>query len=350
MLSQDATGSIVDDRGRVFFYSADRFVKEIVEDDRCFVCGTPRASSAFNDEHVIPDWLLRRHRLHDCRVTIPGGTEIKYSRYKIPCCEKCNSLMARRYEEPISRAFAGGYAAAIDLCKEHPFLLYSWMNLLFLKTHLKDRELLLDPDRRAGAPRVSDLYEWPEIHHIHCIARAAYTEVVLSDNALGSTLIFPAKTDSPCGDFDYADYWPGRAVMLRSGEIAIFCVLNDCCCTMNMLWPDLKRLAGRLGAAQCRELLAHFAYANQLIKQRPRFYTTIAQDGKRFEICAVVPDEWDWAEYSAGEFGHIAYSVLSSLFCGPPPANPEKDILEIIRRGRWTYLFKPDGAFNKDSI
>ena len=74
-------------------------MKEIVEEDRCFVCGGLRTAIAFNDEHVIPDWLLRRHSLHDKRIALPGESDLLYGRYEIPCCTNCNSLIAKRYEE-----------------------------------------------------------------------------------------------------------------------------------------------------------------------------------------------------------------------------------------------------------
>jgi hypothetical protein len=268
-------GSIIDDLGRVVFYSADRFVREIVDEDRCFICGRQRTSTVFNDEHVIPDWLLRRHSLHDKRIVIPGESDLLYGRYKIPCCQDCNSLMARRYEEPIAERFAEGYGAVTEMLKQNPLTVFGWMNLLFLKVHLKDRALILNRDRRVTSPRISDLYDWPEIHHIHCVARMVYTNAALAVDALGSIFVFPAKTDLPAGDFDYADYYPGRAILLRSRGVAIFCVLNDSCGALNLLMSDLERITGPLGAAQCRELLAHFAYANILIKDRPQFYTTI---------------------------------------------------------------------------
>jgi hypothetical protein len=122
----------------------------------------------FNDEHVIPDWLLRRHSLHEKRIVTPGESDLLYGRYKIPCCQDCNSLMARRYEQPMAERFAQGYRAVAEMVAENPLTLFGWMNLLFLKVHLKDRALLLNRDRRVSSPRISDLYDWPEMHHIHC--------------------------------------------------------------------------------------------------------------------------------------------------------------------------------------
>ena len=71
----------------------------------------------------------------------------------------CNSLMARRYEEPIAERFAEGYAAVVEMFRQDPVALFGWMNLLFLKVHLKDRGLFLNRDRRLNSPRISDLYD-----------------------------------------------------------------------------------------------------------------------------------------------------------------------------------------------
>ena len=343
-------GSIIDDVGRVVFYSANRFMKDIVDDDGCFICGRLRTSTVFNDEHVIPDWLLRRHSLHDKRIVIPGESDLLYGRYKIPCCQDCNSLMAGRYEEPIAERFAEGYAAVVEMLKQNSLALFGWMNLLFLKVHLKDRGLLLNRDRRVASPRISDLYDWPEIHHVHCVARMVYTNAALAANALGSISIIPAKTNLPGGDFDYADYYPGRAVLLRSGDVAIFCVLNDSCGALNLLMNDLERISGPLGAAQCRELLAWFAYANILIKQRPRFYTTVDPNAARLVISANVPEELDANDFSATEFGKIAHFLLKGLFSSAPRAKPGDDILEYVRQGRWTFLFDKERRFIENSI
>jgi hypothetical protein len=177
-----------------------------------------------------------------------------------------------------------------------------------------------------------------------------YTNIALAVEALGSTFIFPAKTDVPAGDFDYADYYPGRAMLLRSRDTAVFCVLNDSCGALNLLVDDLKRITGPLGAAQCRELLAHFAYANMLIKERPRFYTWMGPNEAQLVISADVPEHVEANEFSPEEFGHIAYSLLRGFFSNVPPLKPEDDILEFVRQGRWTILFDKDRRFIENSI
>src|SRR5262245_5880933 len=109
--------SIEDEQGRVLFYSADRFLRDVVEGNCCFNCGAAPDSVAFNDEHVVPDWVLRRFRLHDKRIVLPGGSQIPYGKYKVPCCQPCNSRLGEAVEKPISALFAEGYNGMIQHLK-----------------------------------------------------------------------------------------------------------------------------------------------------------------------------------------------------------------------------------------
>ncbi len=97
-------GSVLDSSGKVLYFSCERFVRDIAEGNCCFICGADKATTKFNDEHVIPDWVLKRFRLHSRTITLPNDTEFSYGRYKIPCCERCNSLLGSTFETPIQFA------------------------------------------------------------------------------------------------------------------------------------------------------------------------------------------------------------------------------------------------------
>jgi hypothetical protein len=136
----------LDDQGKVLFYGADRFLRDIVNGHCCFICGALPGSVMFNDEHVIPDWILRRFRLHDKRIVVSGGSEFAYGQYRVACCAACNSRMGEVIEKPVAELFSCGYKALIEYVRgEGPLLLFTWLNLIFLKTHLKSRALLVKP-------------------------------------------------------------------------------------------------------------------------------------------------------------------------------------------------------------
>jgi len=95
MWLQTQDGSIVDKTGKVIFFSTERFVKDICHGGCCFICGVEPSSVPFNDEHILPNWLLRKYDLHNHTITLPNGEEVKYGGYTIPCCESCNQLMGQ---------------------------------------------------------------------------------------------------------------------------------------------------------------------------------------------------------------------------------------------------------------
>lgn len=98
--------------------------------------------------------------------------------------------MAREFEDPISNLIAGGDKAVFEhVTREGPWLLFRWLALILFKTHLKDRSLRFNLDKRQGAEKISELYDWEEMHHIHCIARSFYTGAQLDPTVFGSVLM-----------------------------------------------------------------------------------------------------------------------------------------------------------------
>src|SRR5688572_4005262 len=194
MLRHTEDGSVIDQVGRFLHFSLPRFVQDIVEGDNCFICGMSPATTSFNNEHILPDWILRKYGLHDRTITLPNGTQFHYGEFTIPCCASCNADMGKWLEEPVSAMFAAGYKEFNKQLREDgPWPLFLWMCLTFLNTHLKDNDLRLHRDARKGEEKIGTLHTWEEIHHIHCMARAPYTNCNLRDEALGSLLVFPAK-------------------------------------------------------------------------------------------------------------------------------------------------------------
>jgi hypothetical protein len=336
--------SVKDADGRILFFSADHFLRDIVEGDCCFICGASPAATPFNDEHVIPDWILRRYNLHSSRITIPGGSQLRYDQYKVPCCISCNVGMGATIEEPISILFSEGYEALVDELKANgPIRIYTWMNLLFLKTHLKDRSLRLHRDRRIESIQISELYDWPDIHHVHCVTRTFYTGASIENKAMGSVFLWPAKTGTPHGDFDYGDYYPGQAIFARIGEVFVLCVLNDACGVFTLLQEMFQQFTGALSPWQCREMLAHASYANILIENRPTFRTVVDFNEGSLSITADVPDVLKKARFDQSQLGEILSSVLEQVISASDIQNKE-EITDQIREGRST-LFDQNGRF-----
>lgn len=88
-------GSLLRD-DRVIYFSYKRFVQDIVQGNRCFICGANPELTIFNDEHVIPDWILRRYGLHNRVITLPNQTQFKYGHFKMPAVKGATASWASR--------------------------------------------------------------------------------------------------------------------------------------------------------------------------------------------------------------------------------------------------------------
>src|SRR5436305_11527020 len=103
-----ADGSIERSDGKVVFFSFERFMSDIVQGNCCFICGVSPDASEFDNEHILPDWLLRKYGLHDKTITLPNGRTLRYGGFTVPCCVRCNAVMGEQFENPISAMFANG--------------------------------------------------------------------------------------------------------------------------------------------------------------------------------------------------------------------------------------------------
>lgn len=106
----------------------------------CLICGAFPHDKQFNDEHIVPRWLLKRYNLFDKTVILPTGEHRHYRSYTVPCCVECNSLLGVRVETPVSQLLDGKFEDVVQRLDEvNLSLLFTWLSLLFFKVHLKDR-------------------------------------------------------------------------------------------------------------------------------------------------------------------------------------------------------------------
>lgn len=118
--------------GRTLFFGVNSFRSVVCCGESRFYCGASKGSKPFNDEHVIPRWLLRKHTMFDQTRGLPNRTSMVYSQYTVPCCEECNSFLGRAVEKPVRDLFDGGYQNLIEYLKrEGPWLLSVWLALVF---------------------------------------------------------------------------------------------------------------------------------------------------------------------------------------------------------------------------
>ena len=75
MLLRTSDESVVDSTGQVIYISVSSASSRTSRDREItapFAAPDPVEAVAFNDEHILPDWILRRYALHSRLITLPN--------------------------------------------------------------------------------------------------------------------------------------------------------------------------------------------------------------------------------------------------------------------------------------
>ena len=347
--SKTPDGSVINSQGKTLFFSVDRFKRDICEGDCCFICGASPSETDFNDEHIIPRWILRDLNLFSKTIHLPNGLSYQYDRYKVPCCISCNSLLGEEIEQPVSDLIKGNWNDLNKHLKEKgPWLFFKWFTLLFIKTHLRDKTLHWKLNRNLESPLISDSYDWEELHNIHCISRSFYTGAKLDASTLGTFFFFPAHVSDQIDQFDYFDLYTHRAVCFRFRDKCIVSVLNDSCACYSLESSRLfSKIKGPLYPLQIRELMTRLAYLNLLIKQRPQFQSDF--EDQSYRISATHPNSIEVEDWDQTTYGKLLYKTCAPLLDLCSNSDIE-EIKDQVLNGTYTFLFNEDGDFIKEQM
>lgn len=343
-------GTLEDHEGRVLFFSKERFVSDICEGDCCFMCGASPQEKKFNDEHVIPKWILRKLDIYKSSITLPNDTKVRYDQYTVPCCKECNSFLGSNLEEDIRTAVDGGLESVKSYIRKNGlWKIFLWLSLIFFKTHLKDSYLRKHLDKRKGEEPISSDYDWGLLHHIHCMVRATQNGVSISNECLGTTFVLPAKTAAHLDNYDYRDTYAANTILLRINDIAFFSVLDDSCAALNFFSGHIRRLTAPLSPIQLREVLSHLTFLNYKLKYRPSYHTKIDPGTGDVSIAANLPERLELEKYSRKEFGDILYANVSEYVNKMP--SPDKNFTkDNIIKSNYQFLFDENGEFLTNSM
>ena len=348
MWAKTDDGSIIDGDGNIIFFSTRRFVEDICLGDCCFICGARPGTKPFNDEHVIPNWMLRRYELHADTMTLGNGQKFRHDRLKIPCCSDCNSLMGHSIETPMSALVRAGHTAFNDYAANGGLLnIIVWLGLIFLKTHLKDRSFRWHRDARLGDVPISDFHTWEELHHLHCLVRCFYNGAHVDREAAGSFLTLPTRRELSPDRFDFLDLSEGQTLMLRFDDFVVFVVFNDSGGAMNWFHQKAERISGPVSELQAREIAADLAYPNIHLDPRPVFHTETNLLQKTSHIRATRSPEPRMAPFDRTVRGALLERTIGYAIDNIRAGNATRDEIEAsIKAGEFTCLFSDDGVFN----
>lgn len=342
-------GTVLDSNGKIIFYSVNRFIEDICKSDRCFICGKSSAEITFTKEHILPKWILRKYKLYDKIIGLPNYSSFRYSKYVIPCCKNCNQLLNKKLEQPIKKLIDSGYSDFIKyLRREGPYELFVWLNLIFLKTHLKDKSLKLHLKEISNI-KISDFYTWEDLHHIHCIARSFYTNADLEKEVLGSILILPVKKLKHIESFDYFDLYDSKSILLRVNDIGIIAVLNDSCLAQNTISDIINIIDNEISPLQLREIFARLSFGNNILNSHPEFSSNIDLTNESYIISATIPTEVGMLDYEIKKFGNIMFYCCDD-WLDKRNENEYNILRKNIESGNYTFIINSEGKFVSDSM
>lgn len=334
----DNNQTIIGRDGRVLLFSCRRFIDDIVMGDGCFICGASPDEKPFNDEHIVPRWLLKRYNLFDKTVVLPTGEHRHYRSYTVPCCVECNSLLGAQVETPVSQLLDGDYVDIAERLDEANLgLLFIWLSLLFFKVHLRDRAVRVHKDRRLGPEVIGDLYDWSEMHHLHAVARSPFTRASLMPEAFGSLRIFEIESRLKGKGYDYLDLTFDQTLILRLGPIGIVATLNDSTAAESAWSERLDLIEGPISGLQLREIGAMFAIANRNLIKRPMFMTLV-YDKTTVEIVAARPP-LELKPFEPEEFGHaLLFAVQDYVAARAITVNGTRDPKTVVAAIKTGYV------------
>ena len=333
MLVESPDGTLYGPDGKVVHFSVQRFRRDVVEGGCCFMCGRAESEQVpFNDEHIIPQWILRRYRMYDQQIQLPNGGSVKYSRYKVQCCAECNWDLGKKVEDKTIALLDGSFNDVMArMTRESRELLYCWCALLFLKVHLKDLELRWHPDRRKGDQVIGDAFSWSSMHHIQSLARCPLVGAKLGFGGMGTLFMKRAAVDAAGENYDQGDFSFAYTTMVQINEVAIFAVLNDCQMCERVTRERFDKL-GTLSRIQFREMGAFLGYTNLRIEESPKFMTSYARAAGELTVEAEVPQQFRVQGFVPDNFGKMFEFATRDA-----PLTPEQRAQ--VRSGLYSYTF-----------
>lgn len=351
MWKKTPDGSIEDATGRVIYFSATRFEHDIGVGDCCFICGARPGQKIFNDEHVFPEWLLRRYNLFDRKITLPNEQGLRYGTYTVPCCAACNSMMGDYFEVPISEAVKGGGDSIRALIHSDPLKVYVWLALIYLKTHLKDRALRVHLDARKGTEKIAAEYDWADLHHIHCLVRYFYNGAQVERGAIGSFLTMETNNAGMTERFDYSDLYLAQTATITLDDTVMFAVMNDSGGALCNYTGHLDKITGPLSHIQTKEVMVDLAFLNLHLKERTVFQTECDMINERCRIIATRPAAPELEPLDPLVKGQMMLKALAGILphMQMPGFDNRDQIAEAIASGQMSYLIGDDGKFITES-
>ncbi len=199
---------------------------------------------------------------------------------------------------------------------------------------------------------MADRYDWPDLHHLQCVARSTYARASFAAGVLGTIAFFKVEDKAVRDTFDYGDITEDQTVLVRIGDFAVVAVLNDAGAAAFAWRHLLAKINGPVSTAQLREIAAMLAAANADLINRPRFGSRIGKLSDGIHLWAQHDGPPEFAPFEAKNVGARLAFLLRDHLPGLMVAGvrDKEQLRELINAGKVTYLWDHDGNFKPQEI
>lgn len=200
------------------------------EKDTCFLCGKlfdeDNELDKRTDEHVFPDWLLRKYNLRKQHLTLVNETSIRFNQLKIYCCKSCNNnFLNPNLETPVSNTVSKGYEEFVKLDQQ---LIWQWTAKIMYGMLYRELSLQYDiRDRSKGFITTPELLKMIDyLHEFLQSIRVPFNFVDFKPWSIFVYEIYKAKDDEFC--YQSITNPNGTVVLsLQMGNIGLISCHND---------------------------------------------------------------------------------------------------------------------------
>lgn len=319
-------------------FTPEEFYKKIILENNCFVCGINQKESVFNNEHIFPKWMIRDFKMYNDFIDLPNGGRHRYSTYTVPCCAKCNNQMGNEIEKPLSAVLLAGHDSVYNyLSRNDPWILYTWLARIFLKTHLKDKNLRQFIDPRKGETSIGDNYRWEGFYLPFLFSRAFYTRTTFDAKIMGTFLVFPVEDNKNdlSGRWMYVDDTNTLTMLLQIRDVGFIASFGDFGIAFSAMDKIFKKIGKRsINPSQLAELAAHVAMINSIYGNRPKIHYNRREN----KFSTILPAETIINKVDEKEWGYTMFHFTHKLV-------QDVDLLESIKMGKRTFLWDVNGNF-----
>jgi hypothetical protein len=313
------------------------FVSLVNDPSHCVVCAKKMHQKT--NEHVIPNWLVRKHKLFDEEVRLPQGKSHKMSTYKVPFCRECNEVLGRKLEEPVAAAFGDGFEAVEALAKAGDDRLFAWMNLMYFKTHYKDMQVRKNLDDRDGLESIGDSINWKQLKTHYSIFRSFIFDIELKKSVIGTMIALKIHDHEKFEPFHYSDVLDWDFSYFRDGETALLCGLKDIGSVDYFFRPNLERLGNTLSQHQAFELLAECETISRRLFGNWQFDHEFDPNGGTAILEVVVNGEVGLRKCDEQFLRDGLHFIFESFLSSTLDNDAEREaILRQIRSGKLSFL------------